>query len=411
MTDGGVAVIGAGRIGVPWAAVLSSELGIDTTCIDINEDRVTSLQEGKAPFSEPGLDEHLSNAVAESKLKATTNPSAIEDHQYVAFAVNASRNQMSTFLDIVREYAPHFCDDHIIINRATLPVDMIERMWDVIAENTDSSPSFTVFPERLAEGKAIEEIKSLPKIVGVTDDRGREAMRNLLTELGCDIKFTDPETAIFVKLIDNSYRDALFGIANQIGFTADQLGIDAHEAISLANYEYPRNNIPTPGPVGGKCLPKDPHFLTDERVCDQPTTPDLFTATRRTNASMVSYVVTQILRRRPSKAAILGLTYKRDVSDTYNSPAMDIYDNLVEQGLSVDGYDPHTESTKDIEDALDGADIVVLAVNHTEFRNVEATINEHAAENTMVYDLWGYLDRTRLSANYEGFGIPRMSSE
>ena len=405
MDRSGVAIVGAGRIGVPWGAVLAAELDIDVTYIDIDERRVETLKTGEAPFEEPQLDEHLSRAVDGGTLSATTDQSAVADHRYVAFAVNAPRHQMSEFLDVVQECAAYLGDDHVAINRVTLPVDVIRQMRETVAKRADGDPTFTAFPERLAEGKAVEEIKTLPKIVGVDDDEGRAAMQELLEEFGTEIQFTNPETAMFVKLIDNSYRDALFSIANQIAYTADQLELDAHEAIGLANHDYPRNDIPTPGPVGGKCLPKDPHFLTDERVCDQPTTPDLFNTTRRTNAYLSAYTVTQILRRQPSKVAMLGLSYKAGVGDTYNSPAKDIADDLEVQGVPVEAYEPHVEGYDDLEGTLDGADIVVLAVNHAEFEGIESRINDLTAPDAVVYDLWGVVDDAKLERTYDGFGI------
>jgi len=207
----------------------------------------------------------------------------------------------------------------------------------------------------------------------------------------------------------------MFAIANQIAYTADQLGLDAHEAIRLANHDYPRNDIPSPGTVGGKCLPKDPHFLTDERVCDQPTTPDLFSATRRTNASLSGYIVTQVLRRQPSKIAMLGLAYKSGVGDAYNSPAADIADALVSNGVDVAAHDPNVPDCEGIDDALDDADVIVLAVNHSEFRGIEPRIADHTDESAIVYDVWGMLDPDEIECTYDGFGIverePRSDEE
>jgi UDP-N-acetyl-D-mannosaminuronic acid dehydrogenase len=401
----GVAIVGAGHIGLPWASVLAAEQDIPVTCIDIDEERVEEINNASTPFNEPSLDDHIEAAVESGTLKATSDPSVVADHRYVAFTINAPRDGMSEFLDTIQDYASWINGDHIVINRTTVPVDVISRVRQILDRHASESPVFTAFPERLAEGKAIQEIKTLPKIVGVDDDAGREAMRSLLDGFDCEIRFTDPESAMFVKLIDNSYRDALFAIANQIAFTAEELGISAHEAISLANYEYPRNDVPSPGPVGGKCLPKDPHFLTDERVCEQPTTPDLFSSTRRTNASLPSYVITEILRRQPSKVAICGLSYKRGIGDTYNSPAKTIADELELQGVPTSTYDPHVESGKQLDDVLDGSDIVVLAVNHAEFEGVESQINDHASNDVIVYDLWGFLDENSIAGTYDGFGI------
>lgn len=401
-----LAVVGAGRIGIPWGVVVANKLEIPVTFVDIDRERVERLNEGTAPFSEPQLDEYLSAAVEAGLVDATTDPSAVCDSRFVAVTINAERNSMRPFLETVAEYARRLSGDQVVINRTTLPVGVISRMQEVIAEHADGDPSFVVFPERLAEGKAISEVQTLPKVVGVTDTSGRDAMEELLADFDCPVSFTDPETAMFVKLIDNTYRDALFAIANQIGFTADQLGLDAGEAISLANHEYPRNDIPRPGTVGGKCLPKDPHFLTDEQVCSQPTTPDLFSATRRTNARIPAYVATEVLKRQPTTAAVLGLSYKRGVGDTYNSPAVELAEALAQQGVTVSGHDPHIpEFDGDISEVLTGVDVVVLAVNHAAYDGIESQLNEATPLEAVVYDLWGTLDRAAVDRTYDGFGI------
>lgn len=412
MTRDSVAVVGAGRIGVPWGSVLAGELGVPVTYIDIDEDRVADLRSGVAPFEEPRLKNYLEQGINDELIKATTDPAVVTDHRYVAITVNAERNQMAHFRDVVAEYANYLKDDQIVINRSTLPVDAVEEIQAIVASEASGDPEFVVFPERLAEGKAVEEILTLPKIVGVDDTRGRTAMNELLSGLNCKMLFTDPETAMFVKLIDNSYRDALFAIANQIAFTGDQLGLNAREAISLANREYPRNDIPQPGTVGGKCLPKDPHFLTDERVCDQPTTPDLFGSTRRTNARIPEYVTTEVLRRQPNQVTMLGLAYKRGVGDTYNSPAVNIAETLEKQGIEINAYDPHVpEFDGDFTASIQHADVIVLAVNHAEFEGIESELNKTLPSDAVVYDLWGTLDSEELNRVYDGFGIDTVGDE
>lgn len=404
--DRDLAVIGAGHIGLPWAAVLAAEGDRTVTCLDIDEERVDTINAAEAPFDEPELDELLARATREGRLEATADVSVIADHKYVASTVNAPRHRMHEFLNVISEYATHLTDDHVFINRTTLPVDMVDQTAATLAAHSGADPAFTVFPERLAEGSAIAEIRTLPKIVGTADERGRTAMEELLAPLGGELLFTDPETAIFVKLIDNSYRDALFAISNQIALTADELALNGKRAIELANHDYPRNDIPTPGTVGGKCLPKDPHFLMDETVCDQPSTPDLFSASRKTNASLPSYIVTEILKKRPSKVALLGLAYKPDIDDTFNSPAADICDRLASQGVHVEAHDPHLDGNDhSLTRVLSDADVVLYAVDHTAYRGVERDINDCADPNGEVYDVWGALDPSALDLDYDGFGI------
>jgi len=403
--DRDLAVVGAGHIGLPWAAVLAVDGGKSVTCIDIDKSRVGEIENGKAPFDEPGLTERIQTGIESDRLRATTDLSVVADHDYVAFTVNAPRNEMDRFVDTLREYAPHLRPGQVVISRTTLPVHMIPRTKEVLAEELADPPEFVVFPERLAEGKAIEEIQTLPKVVGADTEEAKRRMEDLLRPLGGDLKFTTPQTAMFVKLIDNTYRDALFAVTNQIAYAADTLGLDSREAISLANNDYPRNDIPSPGPVGGKCLPKDPHFLMDATICDQPTTPDLFSSTRRTNASLTNYVSTEILKRAPSKVAILGLAYKAGVDDTFESPADDLREVLTEQGVDTDAHDPHVPGHESLEEALTDADVVVLAVNHEDFSGIEALIEEHTPQDAVVYDLWGHLDGEAIERVYDGFGI------
>lgn len=400
-----IAVIGAGRIGLPWAAVLATATDRTVTCVDIDGERVETIKAGDAPFTEPGLQARLEAAVESGRLEATSDADRVRNHRFVALTVNAPRRDLTQYVDIVEAYAERLVDGQTVISRTTLPVDMVGRTRDIIA-NSGAEVGFCVFPERLAEGKAIEEILTLPKVIGVDETDTEARVRALLEPLECPIKVTDPETAMLVKLIDNGYRDAVFAIANQIAYTADQLGLDAHEAIELANEEYPRNDIPAPGTVGGKCLPKDPHFLTDERVCDQPTTPDLFNATRRTNAALPSYITTALLRRRPATIGVLGLAYKGGVGDTFGSPAAAIADSLADKGVTVQVHDPHVpESANTIDEALTGADGALLAVNHPEFEGIEAELGETLPQDGFVYDIWGMLDPAELAQDYEGLGI------
>jgi len=403
--DRDIAVIGAGRIGLPWAAVLANDLDYNVTCVDTDSDLVGRVNSGDSPFTEPGLDERLKSTTESGRLRATTEPDTIKDHKYVTLTLNAQRGQMEEFLATVREYASLLIGEQVLILRSTLPINQIDRVRDIAQSENNGEPQYVVYPERLAEGRAIEEIRTLPKIIGVDRDESIEPIQALLDPLESPITITDPETAMFVKLIDNTYRDGLFAIGNQIAYVADELGLNATEAIEIANEGYPRNDIPVPGVVGGKCLPKDPHFLMDETICEQPTTPDLFSATRRTNASLPSYIAKEILKKQPEEVTLLGTSYKKDVSDTYNSPPLNIADRLEDQGVSVTLYDPYVlDHGGSISDALVSADVVVIAMNHSSFVGLEETLNEHAPSAT-VYDVWGELNEESLELPYDGFGL------
>ena len=389
-----VCVVGAGHIGLPWAAALANK-GYRITCVDINENRVDDINNGSCIFDEPRLEEYLQNAIRTDRLKATTEPETVSSANIVAFTLNAPQDELDDYLSTIKTYNSYISAHQIIVNRTTLPVPLVRSTIRKIVDGMDISESdlhYVTFPERLAEGKAIEEIENLPKIVGSSTPTARKAISKLLSEFSGDINYTDPETAMLVKLIDNSYRDARFAIANQFAIIADELGLDAHEAVELANKDYPRNDIPSPGTVGGKCLIKDPHFLTDQHLPFNESTPNLFRKTREVNRAFEKRIANQVSDFEPKKVAILGTSYKKGIGDETESPSLHIKDIISSQGIATDCYDPYVPGRDNLEETIEGADVVLIAVNHLEFEKNEEKIKTLASGP--IIDVWGIFQLT-----------------
>ncbi|MFB6182682.1 MAG: UDP binding domain-containing protein, partial [Candidatus Nanohaloarchaea archaeon] len=197
-------------------------------------------------------------------------------------------------------------------------------------------------------------------------------------------------------------RDARFAIANQFAIIAEELDLDAHEAINIANDNYPRNNIPLPGTVGGKCLTKDPHFIMDKSFFEQHSSPDLFYHTRKVNTIIEDRIFDRILKKQPENVAVLGTGFKKDNGDEFKSPAIRIKNRLEETGIETDAYDPHVEGRDNLEATIEGSDLVLIAVNHSEFEKREREIKSLAG-NQPVIDVWGIFDK---GENVERFGGP-----
>lgn len=385
-----ICVIGAGRIGLPWAAVQASH-GRDVVCIDIDEDLVATINNGETPFHEPGLAPLLSGVIKSGRLTATTDQSAVTEARVVTSTLNAPNGGSDRYGDIIEAYASHLEPDQTFINRTTLPIPVVSDIHTLIAQamgvQTDTG-HYVTFPERLAEGQAIAEIDALPKLVGTHQRDSHEIIEWLTAESSGTAHYTDHETAMFVKLIDNAYRDARFAIANHFATIAEELGLDAHEAIALANSEYPRNDIPRPGTVGGTCLTKDPYFLTERWVTNLPV--DLFAASRTVNETLEDRIVERILKHDPAVVTVLGTAFKKDSADETASPAENICEALAETGVTVDRYDPFQHETTTLSDVIPGADIVLVAVNHTAFIEQKDRIRELA--NGVIIDIWGLFD-------------------
>lgn len=390
-------VIGAGRIGLPWAAVLASE-GMQVSCVDVDETVIESIAGGAAPFDEPELDRLIQEGITSGNLSATTDQDTVGSARAIGITLNAPNGQIKNYLDVLSEYGSRISSSQTVINRTTLPAVITDDAQATLADAMEinrANLDYLTFPERLVEGSAIKEIKELPKIVGTDDGSPHPVIEWMTDTLSGETYYTDHRTAITVKLIDNTYRDARFAIANQFAHIAEQLGVDSHEAITLANQDYPRNNVPTPGTVGGKCLTKDPYFLTERWVENLPV--DLFKATRGVNESYTDLVVQHVCQYDPSTVTVLGAGYKRNVPDEAASPAVEIVDELESMGIDVEVFEPLRDKTCCDSDAdtalaaaLDGADVVVLAVNHRFFEARENQIRETV--DGAIVDVWGMLE-------------------
>jgi UDP-N-acetyl-D-mannosaminuronic acid dehydrogenase len=179
-----------------------------------------------------------------------------------------------------------------------------------------------------------------------------------------------------VKVIENTYRDVNIAFANELALLSEELGVDAHEAIALANH-HPRVNILSPGPgVGGHCIPVDPHFLSNAN----PFVTELIQTSRRINERMPHVVVRRIAEyvppREGARIAILGAAYKADVDDTRESPTERVEDLLHERGYATRVFDPVAERYKyaltgSLDEAVRDCDAIVLMVGHAAFRDID----------------------------------------
>lgn len=404
-----ICIVGPGRIGLPWAAALSKN-GFNVICIDVDEDQVKAINKAEAPFHEPKMEDYMKEGVSQNRLKATTDQEAVEKAKVIGFTLNAPEDEQERYLNILGDYANHFEKDQVIVNRTTLPIHMTEESEKAIAEHSDipvSDLNYVTFPERLAEGKAIEEIESLPKIAGTESQESKKMLKWITSPFEGKLSFTDKKTAMFVKVIDNTYRDARFAIANQLAIIAEELGLDAHEAIRIANDDYPRNDIPLPGTVGGKCLTKDPHFIMDKRLFEQHKSPDLFYHTRKVNTKVEDRIFDRVISKQPDIVTILGTGFKKDNGDEFKSPSIRLKDRLKKVGIEIREYDPHVGGKdSELESKINKSDLVLVAVNHSEFEEREQEILNLANDKPII-DVWGILEKRE---NVERFGGPKKIS-
>jgi len=405
-----VAVIGLGYIGLPTAAVLAAG-GADVTGMDVNQRTVDFVNRGEVPFVEPDLGTVLAGAVSQGRLRATSEVPAA-DAYIVAVPTPFAENHnpdLSYIRTAAKSIAPQLTGGELVILESTSPPGATEHMADVILEarsdltlepNRPNTVYFAHCPERVLPGRIIVELSTNDRIIGSLNGDAGERARDLY-RLFCDGEFhiTDARTAEMAKLVENAYRDVNIAFANELSVVASKLNVDVWELIDLANH-HPRVNILQPGPgVGGHCIAVDPWFL----VSAAPEETPLIRTAREVNDDKPEFVLNQVVpkaqRFKEPRVAVLGLAFKPDIDDLRESPAMYIAQTLADR-LSegtILAVEPNIDELPaslaekgnveltDLETAVQTADIVLLLVDHSEFKNYD----QRRLQSTIVYDTRG----------------------
>lgn len=418
MTDiNSVAVIGLGYIGLPTAAILATN-GISVVGVDVSQKTVDAVNRGEVPFVEPDLGVHVAGAVSQGKLRATTDTPSSQ--AYIVAVPTPFLDDRSADLSYIeaaaRNIAPQLKGDELIILESTSPPRATRHLADYIlglrpdlslnGENGAPVIHFAHCPERVLPGRVMIELVTNDRIVGGITSKAAKLAKDLYAVF-CqgEILLTDDVTAEMAKLVENSYRDVNIAFANELSIISDKLGIDVWELIRLANH-HPRVNILQPGPgVGGHCIAVDPWFV----VAAAPNESRLIRTAREVNDAKPEWVVEKVREAAAThgkdlKIAALGLAFKANIDDLRESPAIGIAvalaEALPEAQLLI--AEPHVEylpkplaarsrvTLASTDDAIAAADIVVVLVDHDEFK----AVTPEAVSGKLVIDtrgIWGGL--------------------
>ncbi|CAD5244029.1 UDP-N-acetyl-D-mannosamine dehydrogenase [Thermococcus camini] len=380
-----IAVIGLGYIGLP-TAIMFANAGFNVTGYEIRKDVVERINSGKAHIVEPDIDDLLRKVIESGKLRATSNPADIREKDVYIICVQTplreDRTPNLTYLEsAVETVAKAMKPGALIVIESTIPPLTTVRMAEFIEELTGLKPGRDFYmvhaPERVMPGRIFRELVYNSRILGgITPESAEIAERLYRSFVKGQVFRTKSTVSEVVKLMENTFRDVNIALANEFAYLAHQYGINVFEAIELAN-SHPRVKIHVPGiGVGGHCLPKDPHLLV------WPARDDfgLIRLAREINDGMpllakdLLFEALRTINLPPEKAvvAVLGLAYKGDSDDTRNSPASAFVEAIVDDVAEVRTYDPFVEGTHgSLEEALRGADAVVIATDHTVFRSLD----------------------------------------
>jgi len=409
-----VCVLGLGRVGLPLSVVFANS-GLNVIGIDIDEEKVLKINQGEAPFRENKLEDYLGKALESKKFYASSHSKDGIDRADVIMVSVGTPATGQYYMDYsqvhsaLEEISKGELTMKAVGIRCTLVPGTIDNLVIPYLEEKSGLKAGIDFalamcPERILEGHAIEELYDLPEIVGGVDETSNAIFAELFKKINLkkDILHTTPKGAELAKLFTNIYRYVNFALANEFAIWAEMYGEDAHNIIKVANYDYPRCNIPRPGFAGGPCLGKD-GFLLDNNT----TFSSIISAAWKLNESVPQHVV-ESLRRKigqlyGKKISVLGLAYKAGSDDTRLSPCVKLVEILKGYGAHVLVHDPYVPNTLTVDKALENPDVVVIAVNHPEFSRLVKRIDQSGCK--LVYDVWGIFDPADFQkASYMRFG-------
>ena len=387
-----ICVIGIGRVGLPLAMHFASK-GVHSYGIDIDEKKVALLNEGKMPFKEDGADALLKKVVGKSFIP-TTDFGVVADSDAIILTlgtpVDEYMNPVFTQVTASLEnMLPHLKKGQTLILRSTVSPGSTQYVKSFIEQKKGFAVGkdfFVAFcPERIAEGRALEELESLPEIVGGADAESGKKAAEVFKAIGKEVFQTSSINAELLKLFTNMYRYINFAIANEFLVIAEDWGANIYEISELSNKNYPRGGPKHPGFAAGPCLFKDGFFLMEKIPF-----PDLISTSWKINETLPAYLVQKAAALKPikgKKAAILGLAFKANSDDTRASLSYKVKKLFEKEMAHVKTHDVYIDGA-DFIPAIKDADFLVIATAHKEYRVPLEDYLKHMKKDAVVIDVW-----------------------
>jgi UDP-N-acetyl-D-mannosaminuronic acid dehydrogenase len=393
-----VAVVGLGRVGLPLALSFADR-GLNVIGIDNDPARLSSVRAGTMPFSETGAQELLERVTASGRLSLSERVADAARAKHIVITLGTPsfshieidmRDVRSALDDLLGALRP----GHALTLRSTVAPGTTEFVAGYLAKHRGFQIGEEVYvahaPERIAAGRFLEEIDSLPCIIGGVGARSGEVAAELFGVFRAPIVQTTPVQAELAKIWANILRYTHFALPNLLMMDCERYGANVFEVIDLVNRDYPRGGLAQPGLTAGTCLRKDFAF-SEERS----NAPGMLLAVSRVNESVPLFLVEGIKRRVGSlsgrKVAVLGLAFKADTDDERDSLAHKLVRLLERELADVVAHDPHVSTpTASLEQAVESADVVVVGANHSELCDPRtlATIAERSSADCLVVDPW-----------------------
>ena len=411
-----VVVIGLGYVGLTLAAHMARS-GFKVHGVEIRDEVLEPLKNGRAFFLEPGLDSLLEKVTTEGLFTFSKDiPASDENRIFIITVGTPLRIDGTANTDFIKRVtesvANHLKDGDLVILRSTVKLGTTNAVVKPILEKTNREFGLAFCPERTLEGAALSELGLLPQIIGTSNELDKSKANSVFTKLTSTVVHVSSiETAELIKLTDNMQRDVHFAISNEVAKIGNVFEIDASEVITAGKLGYPRTNLAMPGPVGGPCLEKDTYLLNESLGWNN----SLSLAARKTNESIIQdsidFLIPALndfsnLNEDDNSAGIgflglafkgvpetddlrgsLGVTLLNELRDHFRNSDFSFYDTLVANLKSQLG---HIVKYDEIEQVFSNSRLVIITNNHPKFSNLDLDmLSKKMPKKSIIYDLWG----------------------
>ena len=381
---------GGGHVGLPLALTFADS-GWRVGIYDIDQPKLDQIGRGQMPFREDGADELLAKVLASGRLVLSSDPETIGRTNRLLVVIGTPVDEflgpsMTIFERTVAEIAPHVRDGALIVLRSTVYPGTTEYVAQRLEERGRRA-NVAFCPERIAEGAALRELRTLPQIVGADDEVAARRAEELFEQLGVKTIRTTSREAELAKLFTNTWRYMKFAVANQFFMIADQAGVDYTNVLRAIREDYPRaRDLPGPGFAAGPCLFKDAMqlaaFTSDHFPMGQ--------AAMQVNEGLPAYIVAALQRRygslRGKTIGILGMAFKAESDDPRASLSFKLRKLLAWAGARVLATDAYMLDDRlvPLDEVLAESDVLVLGAPHEAYRSLQVGGKD-------VVDVWGAL--------------------
>ena len=391
-------IVGLGYIGLPTAALLANS-GYKVLGFDTNKRIVEKVNNGKTHIIEKNLDKLVRKAVFEGNLIAKLKPSKADNFlitvptpfkDHLKKSSGFPKPDLSYVYSAIDSIIPFLSKGNLIIIESTCPVGTTNKLSEYIFNKSIFSKNdlkIAYCPERVLPGNTLDELKNNDRVIGGITKKSNEMASSLYSSF-CNGKLmqTNSETAEFIKLAENSFRDVNIAFANELSIISDKMGINVREVIRLANTQKRVDILQPSTGVGGHCVAVDPWFIASQ----YPDEALLITSARKINDNKPEWVFKKIIskvkelqsskkiKNRKVNLGILGITFKPNVDDIRNSPALEVVNKLLETKFDCvlrvnDPYIDYFDNIKIIpfDEVIEKSDFIAVLVGHDYYKNLK----------------------------------------